>query len=304
MRCSQEGCPRSFVTFRSLKRHIEKQHTHILVSDTDEPVPCSVQMSTTNTSILEFDQDIEQETMQTSVAISVNLTNSFMYFTGQLQGKANISQSNIQVVVENMNLFLNDVAEYSAAKVRKLCNDLRTESSSPVVQSCLDDIKRLPQECLGKVDTHFKRCRFLRQTGALIEPHEIVLGTRIENRFVHGLANRKVTVVGDTMQYVPIESILCAILLDSGYASLISDFELKCKDYPSHLISHFFHADTFRKHTFSSSFQRLWLYIYMLMGLKRLILWVVTHLCINWKVCIYRFKIYPVNRNLSCQQFS
>jgi hypothetical protein len=179
VKCNQEGCPRSFVIFRRLKRHIESKHAHILKSDDVEHSSCSLQRPAMGTSAVDRNALVEQEAESAVVSTSVDLTNSFMYFVGQLQSKANISQSNIQVVVENMSMFLNDVAEYSAAKVRKLCNDLNTDVTSVEVQTCLNYIKQLPQHCMEKVDTHFKWRKLLRQTRALIEPQEIVCNTII-----------------------------------------------------------------------------------------------------------------------------
>ena len=61
VKCSQESCPRSFVPFRSLKRHFEKEHFTVLESENDDFMPCSLQMSASSTLEVAICQDSELE---------------------------------------------------------------------------------------------------------------------------------------------------------------------------------------------------------------------------------------------------
>ena len=36
LKCNQESCTRSFVAFRTLKRHLEKEHVNVLETDNEQ----------------------------------------------------------------------------------------------------------------------------------------------------------------------------------------------------------------------------------------------------------------------------
>jgi len=98
--------------------------------------------------------------------------------------------------------------------------------------------------------TAHQRSKYLAQTGCFVEPQTLDLGIRHETRFSAKLGYRNTVVVSDTMQYIPIEKLLCAILNNCYYATLISNCVVSLANDDPEVISHFFCTQTYKQHPF------------------------------------------------------
>ncbi len=145
--CGQNNCPRTFTNCRYLKMHLEKEHSHLIDASVSTIRSHAInscaqfqeeQGHSTHTEH-EFSMHVDNGDSSNE---SLNLTSSFMSFIGQLQSKANLSLANIQLITENMKVFLNDVAEYSCSKVRELASNSSTMPEC--VQNCVAAISDLP----------------------------------------------------------------------------------------------------------------------------------------------------------------
>jgi hypothetical protein len=248
-----------FTNFRYLKAHLEKAHSHLIDGtfaasnvklDTDNTNNCVQSCEEQTRSVGEYSMDVDHND---SFSESINLTSSFMTFIGQLQSKANLSLANIQVITENMQVFLNDFAEFSCSKVRELSSNVSSMPLDQCINNCITDISNLTT-CILPVDSDHKRWGYMKTSGFLLEPVQIKLGTRNEKKYVAALGRRDEVIVDDTMQYVPLEQLLGMIMLDNKSSKLISDFRKQCCEHDDEIIKHFFHTQTFKQHPFFSRY--------------------------------------------------
>lgn len=109
--CGQDGCPRSFDNFRYLKSHLIKNHSHLFTSETNvtfvvqddiEQNMETVESSDFPSSDFAFSDFASSADDSSTVMSEHDLTTSFMCLLGHLECQANISQANIQTVVDNM----------------------------------------------------------------------------------------------------------------------------------------------------------------------------------------------------------
>ena len=253
VRCGQEGCPGTFVGFRALKRHLQKQHSHL---ESDSELALRESVFGVAQPLMSSDDDTQADLRNDDSLlitddsnVSVCLTSSCMQFLSQLQCKANMSMTNVQTVSESIKVLLNDVANYACSRVKRLCRDADINQSNTSAQMCLSDLSQLP-DCLTPIETEHKRLKYLVQSGVLIEPQTIDLGHRVETRFSSKLGYNENVIVPNTMQYIPMHKLLAAVLNDPYYKSALDAFAAMRKDRDPEIISHFFDTDTYQKHPF------------------------------------------------------
>jgi hypothetical protein len=251
VRCGQDGCPRTFQNFRYFKAHLEKHHADLLSAVNEENFESNAgsECNSPPEDVEQMDTNNSVESIPVEYCTSTDLTVSFMSMIGQLESKSNMTLTNIQIIVDNLIGFLSDISQYCIQTVNTMLTELSISPSVSAAEACITDLANLP-DCIKTVDTEYKRTQYLKESDVLIEPQEIVLSTRTELRFVSSLGNHVPTVVEDTMQYVPIERTLGAILLQEKYASLIAKFAASCKDQDDGIIGHYFHTESFKKHPY------------------------------------------------------
>ena len=253
VRCGQESCPASFVSFRALKRHLQKHHSQLekFVEYGSNEIACSGQSNVTaeESMQIDFEDSITARSSIGTESTNVDITSSCMSFLGQLQSKASVSLANVQVAAECMNVFLSDVTKYAHKYVEQLCHDTNVDITGAAAQKCSTSLSNLP-DCLAPIETEYKRAKYLVTTGFLIEPQTIDLGHRTETRFSAKSGFNQVVVVPDNMQYVPIEKLLGTVLRDTNFRLVMANFTTSLKSNDSQVISHFFHTQTYKKHGF------------------------------------------------------
>jgi len=255
VQCGQDGCPRSFQNFRYLKSHLEKHHAYLLcaaAADDDDDVNPSANKSHVEDENEIMDSD-GSDPFSVHERTDVDLTASFMSFIGQLESKANVTYANIQIVVESFSSFLEDLSQYCTEKVTAMLSLLNISRTSAAVESCLDDLKCL-SDVLNTVDTDYKRTQYLRKSGVLIEPEERVLSTRTDLRYVASSGYHVPIVVEDTMQYIPLEKLLGALLVNENCNKIMTHFSHAAKVQNTEVVTHYFDTNSFKQHPFFQKF--------------------------------------------------
>jgi hypothetical protein len=186
---------------------------------------------------------------ETPVQSDLNLTSSFMAMIGQLESKSNLTHANIQMIVDGMSTFLEDISEFITQRVKTLLCQIQVDNNDSAAKSCLDDFANLP-DILQPVNTKYKRTQYLEECNAVINPEQIVLGTRLQLRYSSVLGCDVLTAVEDTMQFIPIDQLLGAILLNRNYRQIMLDFAASLKQQNNGVIRHYFHTDSFKQHPF------------------------------------------------------
>ena len=258
MHCGQEGCPRLFENFRYLRRHLERHHTHLLSADEENDYGASSTSQSLDASDNLMDSGCSDDVMNENEEVHgntyhVDLTASFMLLLGQLESKANVTGANIQTVVENFQVFMEDVSQYCTEKVTSMLSQLHVSSTSAAAESCLNDLTSLC-EIITPVSSKHKRTQYLQKCGVLIEPEELVLSTRNEFRYAASSGFHVPKVVEDTMQYVPLEKLLGALLLNQKYKKIMTPFQDISRCARNEVINHYFDTSAFKNHPFFQKF--------------------------------------------------
>ena len=200
VRCGQDSCPRKFESFKYLKIHLEKHHISLI---NDNKIELLTESRSNCEPLLDDMDTVDHSTdfidSEKDECREVDLTEAFMQLIGQLECKSNITHANIQVVVDNIQGFMQDVATYCKGKIRNLLLAVNVSHECPAADVCLKEIECLPN-FLHPIDTDHKRTEFLKQCGTFIEPVEIVLSPQCSMQYSAPAGFHKVSVVEDTMQ--------------------------------------------------------------------------------------------------------
>lgn len=103
---------------------------------------------------------------------------------------------------------------------------------------------------LAPIETEYKRSMCLATTGYLIERQTIDLGHRTGTQFSAKSGFNQFVVVPDNMRYVPLEKLLGNVLRDTNFRLVMSNFATSFNSSNSQVIGHFFHTQTYKKHSF------------------------------------------------------
>lgn len=245
--CGQEGCPRSFKSFRYFKSHLEKHHPYLFSQACGNVEDKVSSLADQNMSCEGIDH-IKCASAESDESV-IDLSASFMNLVGQLQCKANISHANIQTLVENMAVFMEDIAQFCILKVKNLLSILEVNHDLSAAQTCFSEIKSLPS-ILTPVSSKFKRKQYLKQSGYLVEPVELVLGTRNETRYVSASGCNIASVVQDTMQYIPLDLLLGTIISDPGCMKAMKPQASRNVASNGQIIDSFTDSKVYRNHPF------------------------------------------------------
>ena len=240
LRCTI-NCPKTFLSFGKLKRHINLCHGDLLKAERDFKMP----------KIISQLEDVENEDLE-SVEVDVdmdetkkciNLEKSFMAFITSLASKANMTQSNVQMVSENLEGFVADVGNFAKDVFQDFCVDMGLDASG---SACVKAFEKLNAifSAITNVNTTFKRNRWLVENNYLIYPEEIVLGTRDEQRYSTVRKTMQTVTIDETYQIVPLDKLLATVIVHSNSIGLIRNSFASSK--PSSTIKDYMSAQVYR----------------------------------------------------------
>jgi len=115
VQCGQSGCPRTFQNFKYFKSHLQNHHADLLsVADGENYAYPSVNECEGGPQIIDDDvmdaDDCFASNSEQSISCSAFLTGSIMKFIRLLESKSNLTQANVQTVVEHVKTLLHDVS--------------------------------------------------------------------------------------------------------------------------------------------------------------------------------------------------
>lgn len=254
VRCGQDACPRTFNQLRYFKSHLSKRHAELLCNDgNDDGCHNADGCNPPDVEDMDVSSLSADDPAEELIRPDINLTASFMVMIEQLECKSNLTKANIQMIVENISVFLEDVSQYCSQRVTTLLSELKVPKGNAAAECCVNELANLPN-WLTPVNTEYKRTKYLAESEVVINPVELVLGTRREMRFSSVMACDVDTNVEDTMQYVRIDMVLGAILLNKSYRDMMAEFAVKCKLQQNGVIGHYFHTDAYKQHPFFKQF--------------------------------------------------
>jgi len=251
------------MSFQRLKDHVLSQHNDF-VSSESPGVPEVVLLNDYGDPDVPNTENLED--WKWSATSEVNVQQSFMKFITTIGSKPGISQNAVQMVTEELGSLVHDVKDYAVQTIHQLCDQLSVSHSDPHVSSAVSNLSDVPN-FLSDVDTQHKRNKWLINNGYLIQPVEIVLGTRTEFRYSSLVRRTRPVIVEDTYQYIPLNKLLGKLLEDPVAVSIMNSHRsFGMAEYPrmrdfcdtsTFKQNHFFqmHPDAFMLHLFVDAFE-------------------------------------------------
>lgn len=203
--CSQEGCRNQFLTYSGFRKHLNSSHSADQQSDSNvacssvEPVEMSVQrhdlvnhyessnqFSTSSISIESVPECTKDSTKEMCASIVARLQGS---------GIANSLVSSIVGDLEELTSELRSQAKQTVLGV--------LTSSDPNISQINASFDKLENPFAG-LNTEWKRNKYFNEKWGVVEPVEVILGVRFDNRRNTKSGTYEQVPVRDTFIYVPI----------------------------------------------------------------------------------------------------
>ena len=182
------------------------------------------------------------------MTLYVNPEVSFMQFASILSAKANMTLTNVQNVVENMEEMFKDIRDFSVETIKSLAASLQLPLDNAFVSTSMKNLQSIPS-CLNSVNTSFKREKWLNDHGYYIGAREIVLGTREEQRYSSNCQSMRSALVEDKCYFIPLDKLLAKILENKNVARLYRKREVGVDKLPKK-VTDFMQTKTFMTHPF------------------------------------------------------
>ncbi|XP_031359486.1 uncharacterized protein LOC116183029 [Photinus pyralis] len=218
-KCGESGCFRQFTSLDAFRRHLKSKHENVTADinveinsnhrSTPQPGPSSagdnVNYDNVNDGVLEplrFNIVAYEHSMR-NVDLSEQLLAITSQFLASLYSNPAIPRSTVQVVVNGMQSFHQQLSENLQVKFLSLVKEGNTFDE---VQSALKETLILLDECLEPLRSEYKRFQLFASLGTYISPMEVVLGYRRETLMKH---NRLIiTPRTCTMELIPLRNVL------------------------------------------------------------------------------------------------
>jgi hypothetical protein len=191
---------------------------------------------------------MEMESATTNDSSKTNLQRSFMRFISSLGSKPGISQSMLQTVTEEMFNFVSDVSDCAIKTVNMVCAESNIKPDDVRVASAVQELQQIPR-FMSQVGTTHKRSKWLVDNGFLIEPLEVVLGTRVGQKYSKFLRRSRAVTVEDTYQYIPLDKLLAKFREDPNAVHLMNEHRSR-EETDNLRIRDFIDTITYKNHEF------------------------------------------------------
>ena len=205
--CGQGGCPSSFITFNSFRKHVINQHPQA-----DEPaLPPIINMEDNGNEIDHEDVDNMED-----VNLNVNIfsrTRQTAVFIGSVLSESNMTYATLNRVIAATANFNCDIVQNLKAKVVSTLDAIGVDQENQNYQDLLAEFDGNKALFHG-LDTKYKQEQFLAEHLGIVHPKTVFLGFRYDTRTERKSGNSKQVLVPETFQYVSILSTLGMVLGD------------------------------------------------------------------------------------------
>lgn len=212
--CSQEGCCSTFSHLRTFLKHLQKFHTgsnsasatHDSAYNLHENHDSSSIHTEDTFHVVDDDMTFEDFDFKNLVEKTIS------WFVLQLRCKSGINECLVTSIINDVKLVLKDLHLAICMKIKQV-----TFSEIQTVLELINNAFDIFTLILKQFDSIYKQDNFFKKKFALIEPREIVLGTRIDQRY-NSARDENISVrVTETFQYVPIKSILLQLCNQTNF---------------------------------------------------------------------------------------
>ena len=213
--CGQGGCPSSFSTFNSFRKHVKNQHPQDEAeADLHGPVRNDIR-NDMDGDIDDFAQNMEHD-VDEDVRL-LHTTKQSAIFIGSLLSDANMTHATMSRVISATTTLNHEIVEHLKSKVISTLDRIGVEQGNEDYQQLLADFDNEKSLFKG-LNTRYKQETFLNAHLGVVQPTTIFLGFRYDVRTDRQNGQAKQVVVSETFQYVSVLATLGMVLGD-GYAS-------------------------------------------------------------------------------------
>ena len=134
-----------------------------------------------------------------------------MSFISNVGAKANITERNFQLVVKEVEGFIENISDYAVETVSTLTSDLHVPANNEIFAAAINSLHKMLED-IHNLNTTFKRQNWLKEQDFYFEVEEIELGHREEQVYSFQKKSMCSVLVSDKCYYIPIDKLLAKIV--------------------------------------------------------------------------------------------
>lgn len=219
LQCGQGGCPQTFFTFNSLRKHLLNTHGN---NEPDQFIPDNPQND------LEGDQehadihhhvyDEENNAMEENDAdedlergADLQLQKRAALFITALLSQPNVTYATVHRVVEQSSSLIDDIVTSLEHKTVDFLQTLDVDPCSPAYQALIASFHETKKP-FSTLQSRYQQEQYFQEELGLIKPRTVVLGNRFDTRVDKSTGLSRQVLVQDTFQYVSLKETLGVVL--------------------------------------------------------------------------------------------
>ena len=230
--CINGTCNVHFSVFCSFVRHIKKFHTNLIQMEQEAPL---IQQANNSQYLIEETPIIINSPAENMTA------GKFVHF---LKSRKTLTATNIEYMIGGIGKLLKHINIDVDRKIQEFLKNNQNDIPNNVIKHFLNDINFT--NIFETLQTPYQHLHFVKMNSAYyVEPKEMILGYRIENKYVSNVMKRMS--IADTYQYIPIIDTLTVIFKNPSLYALLNSETLNKS--PTELMS-FLDGNLYKKNSF------------------------------------------------------
>ncbi|XP_055910338.1 uncharacterized protein LOC129944725 isoform X1 [Eupeodes corollae] len=200
-KCNEDGCKRSFSSFNSFRRHIQKEHISLVQN---HPNCIDDIESEPNDFIKIYPKRIIEQFNMATVSKTPPVNESLSIFIASLYGNVLLPRNVVQKVIEGLKEFFSTLGPAINNTVNAICQEysLSNDISKVLVETLVPTII----SPLESFMTEQKRISFYSKKKTYIAPQGIVIGQRFDHVKRNGIS--RMEVIDCQEHFIPLRNIL------------------------------------------------------------------------------------------------
>ncbi|XP_065208206.1 uncharacterized protein LOC135840708 isoform X1 [Planococcus citri] len=219
--CTYDRCNKSFALFKTLRQHIESTHanttpfTSVPTCSTDADTSDTDQYENSNSTSHERNYVTSEDFLpfnlqDNSEDLNSSLRLYLVKMVVNLQCKSSMTTSSVCFVINHLQKILTDVSVFWKHHLTTFLENNGIEKDSPDVSELLKKFDL--NDAFTNLDTLDGQIDAFRENCSYVNPQEIPLGTRIDQRLDRSSNEFLPKTINETFQYVPVVDVLKLVL--------------------------------------------------------------------------------------------
>ena len=207
--CGQDGCPRQFKSFNSLRWHLFNKHANV-IEEVDTAHCEMVQHTHAPDDISTPDSDTESfdEPECSMPDIASDFSKVMADFACKLQAQSGVNMKLVDEVIQMVGTVVQQVVETVSENLLKLLNHDPPDIDKAI--TLVSEFETIPK-IVDSFSTEHKRLKLFTDNGFYVEPKEYVVGTRLEHKFSSRRGFAHEVTVEDKAYFIPLDALFSVI---------------------------------------------------------------------------------------------